>query len=80
MVSGAKSSQTLSRLKALAAVNCLKAWRCFEELCLCLLGLEEEEEVCGGGDGGLSRPAWYSPRGFVPLATIWERENSHIST
>lgn len=35
--SGAKYSQTLSCLKALAAVNCLKAQRCFEELCLCLV-------------------------------------------
>ena len=41
--SGAKYSQTLSRLKVLAAVNCLKASRCFEELSLCLVdgGLAE---------------------------------------
>lgn len=32
--SAAKYSQTLSRLKMLAAVNCLKAQHCFEELLL----------------------------------------------
>lgn len=42
--SGAKYSQTLSRLKALAALNCLKAQCCFEELSLCLVD----------GDGGLA--------------------------
>lgn len=42
--SGAKHSQTLSRLKTLAAVNCLKAQLCFEELSLCLVD----------GDGGLA--------------------------
>ena len=42
--SGAKYSQTLSCLKALAAVNCLKAQCRFEELCLCLVD----------GDGGLA--------------------------
>ncbi len=35
--SGAKYSQTLSCLKALTAVNCLKAQHCFEELSLCLV-------------------------------------------
>lgn len=42
--SGAKYSQTLSRLKALSAVNCLKALCCFEVLSLCLVD----------GDGGLA--------------------------
>ena len=42
--SGAKYSQTLSRLKALSAVNCLKALCRFEELSLCLVD----------GDGGLA--------------------------
>lgn len=45
--SGAKHFQTLSRLTALAAVNCLKAQHCFEEPSLCLVH----------GDGGLSQAA-----------------------
>lgn len=36
-LSGAKYSQTLSCFKTLAAVNCLRAQRCFEELRLCLV-------------------------------------------
>lgn len=52
--SGAKYSQTLSRLKTLAAVNCLKA----------STALKSCRFVQWMGTGGLSRAAQYSPPRF----------------
>lgn len=65
--SNAKYNQTLSCLKALAAVNCLKAQHCFEELCLCLLD----------GDRGLAELLGIPPKALC-LWPPYGREKTAI--